>query len=126
MRNLMLKLLIFTCLGFGNLAVQAANPNTPQSVNTLYNPPFEQAKAYSTEKKTSKKQKWIQKFAKKHGGYEALFYIFLAIVIDIVLAIVLILSLIFGWKLAAWITGIILAAQLLILMVIWIADQIKT
>ncbi len=125
MYKLILKLLIFSFLGFGNLFVHAASPNTPQDVNTRQSPHYEQAKAYSTEKKNSKKQKWIQKFAKKHGGYEALLYVFLAMAVDIVLAIVFILSLIFGWKLAAWITGIILAAQLLILMFIWIAEQIK-
>lgn len=119
MNKIILKLLIFTCLGFWNLTAQAAHSNIPQGIS------FEQPKAHSTEKKLSKNQKRIEKFAKKHGGYEALFYILLIMAIDVVLAIVLILSLIFAWEIAAWITGILLAAQLLILMIIWIAQQIK-
>ncbi len=126
MRNFILKLLILTCLGFGNLTVWAANPNTLQTVNAPYKRYFEQTKKHSTEKKISKKQKQIEKFVKKHSGYEALIYVFFAMVIDIVLVIVLILSLIFAWKGLAWIIGIILAAQLLFLLILWIAEQIQT
>lgn len=114
-----LKLLIFTCLVFGNLLAQAASPSAPQTTENYHYLPFESSKT-AIKKNISKKQKWVKKFAKKHGGYEALFYVLLAMAIDVVLAIIFILSLIFGWTVAAWITGIILAAQLVFLLGLWL------
>lgn len=75
------------------------------------------------EKKTKKlAQKILKKtpqvFAKKYGGYEAMFYVLLLMLIDLLLLILFILSLIFSWKILAWVLGIVLGVQLFLLLLV--------